>query len=193
MNETISAENPTAENPKKRKQMGIKKLVIIIGIIIVLNLFVNYGISTFYDAPKFEDYCKTELISRTYETPEACAEVGGRWNGNTPATTTESAPVLEKGYCDTTYQCNKDYEPVRDLYNRNVFIVLIIFGILSITLGFFLSKAEAVAMGFSFGGILSLIIGTIRYWSGIDDYLLFIVLGVALAILIWIGVKKIKD
>ncbi|MBU2263298.1 hypothetical protein KJ750_01400, partial [Patescibacteria group bacterium] len=59
--------------------------------------------------------------------------------------------------------------------------------------GFVISQSEAVALGFSFGGILSLIIGTIRYWSGMDDYLRFIILGVALAILIWMGIKKLKD
>jgi hypothetical protein len=79
------------------------------------------------------------------------------------------------------------------MYDRNVFIVLVITGTALLIGGVFLTTAEAVALGFSFAGVLSLIIGTIRYWSSMDERLRVVVLGCALVALVWLGVKKFKD
>lgn len=185
------------------RRINFKKIVIALAIIIVLNLFFNYGIDTFYKGPKYEDFCKPEDLSRQYQAKNDCDSVGGLWtdNRNKPLYGGEAAvPVSEigqktepLGWCDVEYTCRKSFESERNLYNRNVFIILIIAGIISIIIGFLVSQSEAVSSGLSFGGIFSLIIGTIRYWSGMDDYLRFIILGAALAVLIWIGVKKLKD
>lgn len=183
------------------RHINFKKIVIALAIIIVLNLFFNYGIDTFYKGPKYEDFCKPEDLSRQYQAKEDCDSVGGLWTDNRNKPLYGEAPVpvpiLDQkseplGWCDVEYTCRKSFESVQNLYNRNVFIILIIAGIISIIIGFLVGQSEAVSSGLSFGGILSLIIGTIRYWSGMDDYLRFI-LGVALAVLIWIGVKKLKD
>jgi len=182
--------------PKKdklKKQFNFKKLILVLGIILILNLFVNYGVATFYDAPNYEDYCTTEITSKDYSTEEACEKTGGLWNEAPRIKETVPRDEIQESWCDEEYTCAKDYGVVKDVYNRDVFIILIIAGIISILVGFFATQAEAVSIGLSFGGLLSLIIGTMRYWSGMDDYLRFIILGVALAILIWIGVKKLKD
>ncbi len=184
------------------KHINFKKIVIALGIVIVLNLFFNYGIDTFYKGPKYDNFCRPEALSKQYQTKGDCDGVGGLWtdNQNKPLYGENPAPVpvMEQkteplGWCDVEYTCRKDFESVQNLYNRNVFIILIIAGIVSIIIGFLIGQSEAVSSGLSFGGILSLIIGTIRYWSGMDDYLRFIILGAALAVLIWIGVKKLKD
>ncbi|MFH1956162.1 MAG: hypothetical protein ABIJ28_00735 [Patescibacteria group bacterium] len=179
------------------KNINFKKLVIVLSIIIVLNLFFNYGIKTFYDGPKFEDFCTKDLTSRQYTTQQDCESVGGFWTSNPdfakPAPMPDTTDPKIAGWCDIYYQCQQEFDDVRSVYNRNVFLILIALGIISIVLGFVISQSEAVALGFSFGGILSLIIGTIRFWSDMDDYLRFVILGLALAILIWIGIKKLKD
>ena len=181
------------------KRINFKKVVIALGIVIVLNLFFNYGIDTFYKGPKYEDFCRPEDLSRQYQAKEDCDSVGGLWtdNRNKPLYGEAQVPVptIDRkseplGWCDVEYTCRKDFESVHNLYNRNVFIILIIVGIISIIIGFLIGQSEAVSSGLSFGGILSLIIGTIRYWSGMDDYLRFIILGAALAVLIWMGIKK---
>ena len=53
--------------------------------------------------------------------------------------------------------------------------------------------SSVVSLGFSLGGVLALIIGAIRYWSNMQDVLRVVVLAVALAALVWIGIKKIKE
>ena len=40
-------------------------------------------------------------------------------------------------------------------------------------------------------GVLGLVISSMRYWSHLQDVYRFTLLGVALAILIWVGYKKI--
>lgn len=184
-------------NDSYMKNINFKKLVVVLAIIIVLNLFFNYGIKTFYDGPKFEDFCSKALTSKQYSTKDECESAGGFWTSNPdfakPAPLPEIADTRVAGWCDVYYKCQKEYEDVRAVYNRNVFLILIGAGIVSIVLGFIITQSEAVALGFSFGGVISLIVGTIRFWSDMDDYLRFIILGLALAILIWIGVKKLKD
>ena len=185
------------------KKFNFKKLILVLGIIIVLNLFFNYGVATFYKTPKFEDFCKPETLSEKYETKEKCESIGGLWTANQsvyPAEKIPPAPVSEirtlnqpTAWCDVQYTCRKDSENAMSIFNRNVFIVLVVAGVVSIIAGFLVGQSEAVALGLSFGGILSLIIGTIRYWSDMNDYLRFIILGIALAVLIWIGIKKFRD
>lgn len=187
------------------KNINFKKIILVLGIIIVLNLFFNYGVATFYDTPEYDGFCKPDLSSKTYNSEEECKNIGGMWTANQtfydkriPAETGPVAPVainqLEpKGWCDVQYSCRKDFEIANSFYNRNVFIVLIIAGIISIVTGFIVGQSEAVSLGLSFGGIVSLIIGTVRYWSDMDDYLRFIILGIALATLIYIGIKKFRN
>ncbi len=167
------------------------------GIIIVLNLFINYGVSTFYDAPERDVFCPKELTAEKHDTKEECESAGGFWSENYAYPSSEiRAPkeeFIEEGWCDVYHSCQKGFEEARDFYNRNVFVILIIAGIISIIIGFLITQVEAVSLGLSFGGLISLIIGTIRYWSAMDEYLRFIILGIALAILIWIGIKKIRD
>ena len=42
------------------------------------------------------------------------------------------------------------------------------------------------------GGIITLFFGTVRYWARLFDYARFIILGLVLALLIWLGYKKLK-
>ena len=81
-------------------------------------------------------------------------------------------------------------EALRKAY---VSVILVILGVVSLVAGFFISASSAVSLGLSLGGILALIVGSVRYWSDMNDYLRFGVLSVALAILIWVGVKKAKN
>jgi len=182
---------------KTKKPMGVLKWVVIIGIVVVLNLFFNYLIQVFYQQPKFEDYCKAEQINVSPATQAECLAKGGQWNQS--INQKQLSPVREpattevNSYCDVTFTCQKNYQAASDVYNRNVFIVLVVLGILSIVLSFALASAAVVSLGLSLGGVLSLIIASIRYWSAMDDYIRVIILGAALGVLIWLGIKKFSE
>lgn len=193
------------------KLFNLKKIGLGIAIIIIFNLFVNYGISTFYKAPKYDDFCKPEIMRKAINTKGGCDEAGGLWTenmnyrtANPPAPTigegikgvkTPSEAVIGEpiGWCDAYFTCQKDFEKINDVYKRNTFIVWMIAGMIIILFGFFIKSVENMSVAFIFSGLVSFLIGTVVYWSAMQDYLRFIILGIALAVLIYVGYKKLKD
>lgn len=183
-----------------KKRHPLFKWILVIGIMLVANLFINYALDAFYPAPKYEAFCPQSQVNEAVLTKDACLTKGGQWNEDTYPVDikTQVAPipagsVAVRGYCNVNYTCQKNLDSAQKVYDRNVFIVLVVAGTLLLIGGVYASGAEAVALGFSFAGILSFIVGTMRYWSSMDDRLRVVVLGCALAALIWLGVKKFKD
>lgn len=177
------------------KNVHILKWVLVVAIVVVLNLFFNFAIKLAYGAPEWEAFCPQKQVNIAPETQTKCVAAGGAWTENNvvPAKPAIRGEIQPRGWCDPNFTCQKNYNDALELYNRNVFIVLVIAGLLSLIIGFFLNTISSVSLGLSLGGVLSFIIGTIRYWSNMDDYLRVIILGLALAALIWLGVKKIRD
>lgn len=179
----------------------IKTVALAAGIVIVFNAFVNMGVKTFYPRPEWNDpeFCGA-VEGQTYETQEACEAVGGKWYESGEAAIKPSVrppPAYyseePRSWCDAYFTCQKTFETARELYDRNVFIILVAAGLVALGAGWAISGSPAVSAGFVFGGVVSFIIGTARYWSAMDDYLRFIILGVALAILVWLGYRKIAN
>jgi hypothetical protein len=188
-------------------QFNLKKFGIGLAIVIVFNLFVNYGIHTFYKSLKYEDFCKPERLKQSLNTRQSCEAIGGLWTENvgygaskiyTPENAGSPAPIVEikeqqpTGWCDQDFTCRKDFEAVNNIYRRNVFIVWVVAGITTIVASFFFTAVQILSTSFMFSGILSLLVGTIQYWSAMQDYLRFIILGVALGVLIYLAYKKLK-
>src|SRR3989344_1094056 len=160
----------------KNKTLSIIKWILIVSIAIVLNLFFNYVVCLVYETPKYEGFCPVEMYNKAYIDKQMCVAYGGMWTEST-------APIQEKyakpvpaqpevtGYCNPTYTCGNQFNDAEKVYNKNIFILLIVFGILSIILGVYLSSISVVSLGLSFGGILSLIIGSARYWRDMQDWL----------------------
>jgi len=178
---------------KQNKVSGLKKAVLAISIVIVLNLFIGYGIVTFWDSPEYEDYCQKEVTGKTYDTKESCEQAGGQWQTSPEVRVPEGEIQGKAAYCQVDYTCSQEYQDARDLYNRNFFLIELGLGVVLVIVGLFAVKAQAVSLGLAFGGLLAIIVGTIRFWSGMQDYLRFVLLGLALVVLIWLGIKKVKD
>jgi hypothetical protein len=169
----------------------LKRTILGISIAIILVLFIGYGINTFYKAPKYEDYC-TEAITRTIITSEEeCLNVGGQWNVYPEKILDENKTVIQ-GYCNPNFTCDKEFQSVNEIYNRNVFFIAVIAGLLSVILGGVILRLESVSAGIMGGGVLSILYGTVRYWGDLADVGRFIILGIVLAVLIFIGYKKFK-
>jgi len=193
-----------------------KHIILAVGIAIVFVLFVGFGISTFYSTPQYEDFCGEREKFENVITQQDCDELGGKWN---PREIARPLPLIEnnqllctkisekdkaitlncqsqeqitnQGFCDRDFYCRQQFDDVREVYNRNVFIVATGIGIITLIVGFAL-KLASVSSGLMGGGILTIIYGTIRYWSDLPDFGRFIILGLTLAILIWLGYKKIS-
>lgn len=180
--------------------LTLKKFALALSIVVVLNLFFNVGIAAFYHQPQYDDFCGLET-RQYYETKEACEAIGGEWIGyaNGGPHPKVARPIVEPGvqepreYCDAQAACRKEHEAAINLYNRNVFVVLVVLGAISVALGIFFNAVAAISSGFLYGGLLSFLIGSIRYWSDMNEYIRFIILGIVLAALVWVGWKKLKD
>jgi hypothetical protein len=182
-----------------RKYPGVLRWVLIIGIMIVLNLFFNYAARIAFKEPQFEKFCPQSQMNIAPADKSQCLAVGGQWNesisSEKPIPSAPTAPATTKvtGYCNVQFTCQKDYQAARESFERNVFITLIALGVVSIVLSFALAGTAIVSLGLSLGGVLSLVIASIRYWGSLNDLWRLAILAVALAVLIWLGIKKFKD
>jgi len=59
-------------------------------------------------------------------------------------------------------------------------------------IGFIMSSQFVISIAFSLGGVLTFIWASMRYWSFASEYLQVGILGLALIILIYLGIKKFK-
>lgn len=180
----------------------ILRWALIIAIVVVLNLFFNFSLQLVYKEPQYQDFCQAQQIKVVPQDQKQCLAVGGGWtedpayakNLSVPAAPTEVATPRSNGYCDPNFTCQKKYDEARKAYDRNAFIILIILGAISVGLSFALTNsAVVVSSGLSLGGLLSFVIASMRYWSILNDYWRVIILALALAFLIWLGVKKFQD
>jgi hypothetical protein len=182
------------------------KWILVAGLVIVVNLFFYFAIDAFYQSPKYENFCKNEQVRPLVKTQEECVSKGGQWT-EMPADKSiivyqdrQNAPIAVpapgetvNGYCNEDFTCQKGYEDARNVYNRNVFVILVILGVALVVGSYFVAAYGAVSLGFALAGILSLIIGSMRYWSDMDERVRVVVLGLALAALIWYGIKKFRE
>jgi hypothetical protein len=172
-------------------QSKVLKWSLIFGIVIVLNLFFNYTLSLVYKHPNYENFCpNTAQVVEPIETQQACIDVGGQWNGYpTPDVKSKKAPA---GYCDAQFSCRNNYEASQKVYDRNVFITLVLLGALSVAAGTYFGVNAVISQALSLGGVLSFIIASMRYWSSANDLIKVIILALALGILAWVAMKKFK-
>ena len=175
---------------------------VVLGFIIVLNLFFNYSASLVFHRPVYEAFCPISVTEKAYTDKNSCINAGGSWSENVyPYTPQEKVTQPAKlgvsesvvGTCNPYYTCQQNFDTANKVYDRNIFIVLVILGILSIVLGFSFARISSISLGLSLGGVLSLVIGSMRYWSDMNDIVRVCVLAFALATLVWLGVKKIKE
>lgn len=199
----LRRKNKIITNKQNRKVIDYNKLtrpLFVLGIIIILNLLFGYAIKVFYEEPQFDEYCQLKQVEQSIADQQTCLDVGGQWNENdnylkplyTDQRTSETLVDTSTGWCDKNYTCSQDYENAREDYEKNVFILLVSLGVIAMIVGVF-SKIEILSVSLIGGGILSLIIASVRYWQYASDILHLVILSVALGFLIWIAVKKFKD
>ena len=143
----------------------VKKWLLAIGIAIIFTMFINNGVNTIYNNPQYEDYCDIEDIR--------------------PAIPGEVKEIVEDS------ECKQNYQNAREVFEKNAFIILIVFGVIAVIAGV-LIQIESISYGLLIGGILNLFIATMRYWSRLGETLRFVLLGIVLVILIYIAYKKTK-
>jgi len=180
--------------------MKFKKVMLGIGVGILAALFITFFIDAIYSVPRYEDFCSSQPIffetkaenqsicNYTYNASfrNQCLKEGGmiieEYGSN-------GCVVKEK--CDF---CNKNFNDANERYSLNLFYITAPIGLLMIILGLYLpASIDAIAGGILFGGILTMIQITARIFGNLGKWPRVILLGVELIIIIWIGLKKVRD
>lgn len=164
-----------------------KKVIFSVAVAFVSVFFFAYAIVAFYPAPQYGDFC-SDVPVKYVDNEAQCVEAGGMWVDYER----DALNMEVKGYCDVNYYCDRDYRDVREPYERNLFFVNIGIGLVLFLVAFFLGL-EAVSSGLMGGGVMMIVYGCIRYWSELSDIWRTVILGIALAVLIYLGYKKLKD
>lgn len=167
----------------------IARWSLIAGIILVLNIFFNYAISLVYEAPRYEDFMTDPNTASTIADRPTCLSLGGQWNESVTPFIEGRQKVVTTGYCDPDFTNRKVYEEAQAKYQRTVFIILFILGIISLGVGVMI-KHIILTPALAWGGVLSLLIASLRYWSLAGSIFKLVIVGAALGTLIWIAVKK---
>lgn len=148
-----------------------------IAIALVFVFFIGYGIELAEPSVSWNDFC--EHI-RPAPVVEDKIEVEQEIN--------EESIIQEKHQFSL---CETKYESADLKHDRTTFIVALITGIIAIITASFI-KHKAVSQGLFAGGILTILYGTLTFWEHAHNWLKFILLGITLALLIYLGYKKIK-
>lgn len=176
-------------NTNIQKQSNFVKVSIIIAIVIVMNLFFNYAVSLVYKEPVMDSFIKPTQVLEAITTKDKCVSVGGQWSENVYPSIDAKGKTEVQGYCNENYTKQLNYDAARKIYEKKVFITLIILGIISLISGGFVT-ISVLAVAFAWGGVLSLIVASVRYWSQADNLAKVVILALALGILIWLAIKK---
>lgn len=157
--------------------MNIKNVILTISIAIILVMFLNYGFDTFKKQPQYDDYCNETMRFKAVPLEKADRNI------------TEQERIDAEKLNEYYQKCNKDYELAREKYERPRFIFLSITGLIAILIGGIMIKIEGIGIGIFGGGVISVISGTAGYWRHLSNSIKFLMLGIVLCVLIWVGVN----
>lgn len=163
--------------------MKIINVILGLGTAIILGALVNLGIAAFHPAPIAPDYNAIVKPSAAYPYPAPCAA------GDTVCTQKIDAYNAEQTAQQEAYNtANNAYQDALKVYNRDVFIIANIIGIVVFVAGFLILfatsiVAQSVPIGIMIAGLWSIIYGYIRGWGSTNDQLKFFV-GLVIAALV---------
>ncbi|MBI4448604.1 phage holin family protein [Candidatus Woesearchaeota archaeon] len=124
------------------------------------------------------------LTDLAYESD--CQQKGGTFHPSASCPTAKQV-----GYCDVQYTCRINYEAASDIYQRNIFVVQMICGIIVLILGIALA-IPSVSGGMMSGAVITMFIALTGYWGDLNQWLRVGILWLILAILVWLGYKKLR-
>ncbi len=183
--------------------MAVRNLVLGIGIFIVYLLMLAYGIEAFYPSPQYDKFCTgseagrfypgkpylgepgtncTALARQAREQIDACFASGGQ-----PVYDYDNAGCAI-GLKECNY-CNKQFNDARQIYEKRVFVIALIAGIITLLLGYGMLATEPVGSALMASGIGAIFYGSARNWENLSDILRFLLLLAALLLLIWIAIR----
>lgn len=149
--------------------MLAKKFALGFAIAVVFPMMVYYGVSSVSPPPRWQDY-----RIENYEERHRRA-------------TPDEQLQLEAERTETRAQMREDGRR----FQQHLFYTAVPVGVLAIVIGVFLPM-QTVGTGLMFGGVLSLCVGYMGYWSELSALARFLSLLAAFGVLIFVGYKKLE-
>lgn len=183
--------------------MALRNFVLGIGIFVVYLLMLAYGIEAFYSSPQYNDFCTGSESERYYPGKPYPSEYGTNCS-TLPRSireqidacfVNEGQPIYEydDAGCTTSMKecnyCNKEFNDARQEYEKRVFVIALIVGIVTLLIGYGMLAAEPVGSALMASGIGAIFYGSMRNWEHLSDILRFLLLFAALILLIWITIR----
>ncbi len=172
--------------------MKIVNLVLGLGTVIIVGALITLGIKAFYPEP----------ISPMYPNAPVAYPVQPCATSDVSCQKIQSAATqAQQAAQDQFNAAQTAYENQMQVYNRNLFIIANIIGILVFALGFWLIfgtalAAQSVPIGIMAAGLWGIIYGYMRGWDSINDQLKFFI-GLVIAVMVlggsmWLMERKKK-
>lgn len=165
---------------------------LMLGIVIVLNVFFAVLVSLALPAPDYEAYCPSTRVVEAYDTEASCLAVGGQWNESYPYEKPQVTPQ-PAGYCDAQFTCREEFTAASEDHARDAFIAYVVLGVLALAAGLAPIGAAIVSSGLSYGGVVTLVVGSAQYWGSADNWIRLAISTAALLALIYLGWRNFKD
>lgn len=181
----------TAQHPK------FVRWALMLGIVIILNIFFNVVLTLSYPPPDYNAFCPAQPTVAPMDAA-TCDAQGGVWTetGPAPATVKENGvdfTPLAPGYCDMTAKCQPLYQAASDQHALYAFVILVALGIIALIAGFMPIGSSIVSSGLSYGGVVALIVASGQYWGSAGNWLRLAISTVGLIALLYIGWRRFRD
>jgi len=173
----------TASHPK------FVRWAVVLGIVIVLNAFLFVAANMAFPQPDYNAYCPAAAKGMVANTEASCVAGDGVWQPYA-GTIAVGEPT---GYCDFYQKCQASWDAAQKAYGLKFFSFMMVAGIVALSAGVLLTGSAIVSSGLSYGGVLSLVIGSVSYWGEADDLIRLAISGAALLALLYLGWKKFRD
>jgi len=145
----------------------LRQIVVAFGIAAIFPWLIYYGLSTFYPAPKTQDY---------YGRPPAQPP---------PPTAT---PEERKAYAEEQQRKGEALNIAQREFARALFTVSTALGVAAILIGAYL-PSDVIGAGLMLGGILSLALGYLGHAQHLDDWFRFASLLAGFCALLFVGYR----
>jgi len=159
--------------------MKMINFVLGLGTAIILAALITLGIKAFYPepvVPMYPNYAPSAPIVPCPSNDAKCVQ------------SNQQIEIKQQAASDQFNTEQAAYESAMQVYNRNLFIIANVVGIIVFALGFWLLfateiAAQSVPIGIMIAGLWSIIYGYARGWGSVDDQIKFFI-GLIIAILV---------
>jgi hypothetical protein len=166
----VDAESTTRFLRVEEWSMLARQIVVGFGLAAIFPWLIYFGLSTFYPAPKTQDYYGS--VSAQPPPPTATAEE-------------------RRAYADEQQKKRDAFNVAARDFARVLFTVSTVLGVAAILIGAYL-PSHVIGAGLIIGGILSLgLVGHLGYQQHLDDWIRFTSLLAGFGALLFVGYRKL--